>query len=160
MSLKLFSLCCSVFLSFCPYLSFRSFANLKLAFFLCKNFWAIKRISGPSWKSLFPFEVNYFNWVLTSLISLWWVMYEGVFKCATEGDERKSWSVKWSSLGMPPCTPNKYSRRLKHLCLGMPPCITFSINNYHFVPRSTVFLSLHALCSMLGASCSLLSSLV
>src|ERR1043165_6045603 len=30
---------------------------------------------------------------------------KGVFKCATEGDERRSWSVKRSSLGMPPCTP-------------------------------------------------------
>src|SRR3954465_10095241 len=45
---------------------------------------------------------------------------KGVFKCAMEGDERRSWSVKHSSLGMPPCTPNKYSRRLKRLILGMP----------------------------------------
>src|SRR3954469_11519687 len=80
---------------------------------------------------------------------------KGVFKCATEGDERRSWSVKRSSLGMPPCTPNKYSRRLKRLSLGMPPCIPFSINNYQFVPLSTIFLSLHVLCAMLGASCSL-----
>src|SRR3954463_12097832 len=46
---------------------------------------------------------------------------KGVFKCAMEDDERRSWSVKRSSLGMPMCTPNKYSRRLKHLSLGMPP---------------------------------------
>src|SRR3954468_18911379 len=38
-----------------------------------------------------------------------------------EGDERRSRSVKRSSLGMPKCTPNKYSRRLKPLSLGMPP---------------------------------------
>src|ERR1043165_3882931 len=44
-----------------------------------------------------------------------------VFKCAMEGDERRYRSVKRSSLGMPPCTPNKYSRRLKRLSLGMPP---------------------------------------
>src|ERR1043165_3585268 len=81
---------------------------------------------------------------------------KGVFKCAMEGDERRSWSVKRSSLGMPPCTPNKYSGRLKHPILGMPPCIPFSIKNYQFVPRSTIFLSLHALCAMLGASRSLL----
>src|SRR3954462_5084249 len=43
-----------------------------------------------------------------------------VFKCAMEGDERRFRSVKRSSLGMPLCTPNKYSRRLKHLSLGMP----------------------------------------
>src|ERR1043165_5511423 len=81
---------------------------------------------------------------------------KGVFKCATEGDERRSWRVKRSSLGMPPCAPNKYSRRLKRLRLGMPPCIPFSINNYQFVPRYTILLSLHALCAMLGASRSLL----
>src|ERR1043165_6749552 len=38
-----------------------------------------------------------------------------------EGDERIFRSVKRSSLGMPMCTPNKYSRRLKRLRLGMPP---------------------------------------
>src|SRR3954463_13549184 len=81
---------------------------------------------------------------------------KGVFKCAMEDDEKRSWSVKRSSLGMPMCTPNKYSRRLKRLSFGMPPCIPFFINNYQFVPRCTIFLSLHALCAMLGASRSLL----
>src|SRR3954465_15409190 len=46
---------------------------------------------------------------------------KGVFKCAMKDDERRSWSVKRSSLGMPMCAPNKYSRRLKRLSLGMPP---------------------------------------
>src|SRR3954469_16388023 len=81
---------------------------------------------------------------------------KGVFKCAMEDDERRSWSVKRLILGMPMCTPNKYLRRLKRLSLGMPPCIPLFINNYQFVPRSTIFLSLHALCAMLGASHSLL----
>src|SRR3954469_6352278 len=81
---------------------------------------------------------------------------KGVFKCAMEDDVRRSWSVKRLSFGMPMCTPNKYSRRLQRLSLVMPPCIPFFINNYQFVPRSTIFLSLHALCAMLGASCSLL----
>src|SRR3954469_23284486 len=45
---------------------------------------------------------------------------KGVFKCAMEGDERRFRSVKRSILGMPMCTPNKYSRRIKHLSLGMP----------------------------------------
>src|SRR4051812_26828258 len=81
---------------------------------------------------------------------------KGVFKCAMEGDERRPWSVKRSSLGMPPRTPNKYSIRLKRLSLGVPPCIPFSIYNYQFVPRSTIFLSLHASCAMLGTSHSLL----
>src|SRR4051812_23835369 len=81
---------------------------------------------------------------------------KGVFKCAMEDGERRSWSVKHSILGMPMCTPNEYSRKLKHLSLGMPPCIHFFINNYQFVPRCTIFLSLHVLCAMLGASHSLL----
>src|ERR1041385_8720849 len=80
---------------------------------------------------------------------------KGVFKCAMEDDERRSRSVKRSSLGMPPCIPNKYSRRLKRISLGMPPCIPFSINNHQFVVHSTIFLSLHALCAMLAASRSL-----
>ena len=78
---------------------------------------------------------------------------KGVFKCAKEDDERRSGSVKSSSLGMPPCNPKKYSRRLKRLSLGMPPCIPFSINNHQFVLLHAIFLSLHALCAMLGASC-------
>src|SRR4051812_30441107 len=84
---------------------------------------------------------------------------KGVFKCAKEDDERRSGSVKLSSLGMPPCTPKIYSRRLKHLNLGMPPCIPFSINNHQFVLLHTIFLSLHVLCAILGVSRSLLFSL-
>src|ERR1041385_345216 len=80
---------------------------------------------------------------------------KGVFKCAREDDKRRFRRVKLSSLGMPPYTPKKYPSTLKHLNLGMPPCIPLSINNYQFVLRSTIFLSLHALCAMLGASCSL-----
>src|SRR3954470_16138982 len=94
-----------------------------------------------------------------------WLVYSNdelcmkeVFKCAKEDDKRRFRSVKCSSLGMPPCTPKKYSRRLNHLSLGMPPCIPFSIKNYQFVLPSTISLSLHALCAMLGASCSLLFS--
>src|SRR3954465_4697815 len=45
---------------------------------------------------------------------------KGVFKCAREDDKRRFRSVKRSSLGMPPCIPKKYSRRLKHLSLGCP----------------------------------------
>ena len=80
---------------------------------------------------------------------------KGVFKCARKDDERRSGSVKRSSLGIPPWTPKKYSRRLKHLILGMPPCIPFSINNHQFSLLHTIFLSL---CAMLGASLSLVFS--
>src|SRR4051812_9084158 len=58
----------------------------------------------------------------------------GVFKCVKEDDERRSGSVKRSSLGMPPCNPKKYSRILKRLSLGMPhwirpKCITILYSN-------------------------------
>src|ERR1041385_9059061 len=46
---------------------------------------------------------------------------KGVFKCAREDDERRSRSVKRSGLGMPPCIPKKYSRRLKASKLGDAP---------------------------------------
>ena len=85
---------------------------------------------------------------------------KGVFKCAKEDDERRSGSVKSSSLGMPPCAPKKYSRRLKRLSLGMPPCIPFFINNHQFVLLHTIFLSIHMLWAMLGASRSFLFSLL
>src|ERR1043165_3075156 len=62
---------------------------------------------------------------------------KGVFKCAMEDDERRSRSVKRSSLGMPMCTHNKYSRRLKRLSLGMPPMHPL------LYQQSSVCLSLH-----------------
>ena len=79
---------------------------------------------------------------------------KGFFKCANEDDERRSDSVKPSSLGMPPFTPNKYSRRHKRLSLGIPPCIPFPINDHQFVLLHAIFLSLHVLCDLLGASCN------
>src|ERR1041384_2316878 len=60
-----------------------------------------------------------------------------VFKCAMEGDERRYRSVKHSSLGMPKCTPNKYSRRLMRLSLWMPPMHPL------LHQQSSVCLSLH-----------------
>src|SRR3954471_23199998 len=54
-----------------------------------------------------------------------------------------------------PHAPQEIFKETKASKLGMPPCIPFFINNYQFVFRSTIFLSLHALCAMLGVSCSL-----
>ena len=85
---------------------------------------------------------------------------KGVFKCAKDDDERRSGSVKRSSLGMPPCTPRNIQGDSSIEAWGFPPCIPFSINNHQFVLLQTIFLSLHALCAMLGASCSLLFSLL
>src|SRR4051812_42212973 len=44
---------------------------------------------------------------------------KGDIKCPMEDDERSSRTVRRSIMGMPPCIPNKYSRRLKHLSLGI-----------------------------------------
>ena len=145
------SLCCSVFLSFCPCLSFCSFANLKLAFSLQKHLGRQEKHS-PSRKSLFAVEEYYFSRALTSLISLQWVMYEGSFQVCDGRWWKKILECQKLKLGDSPGTPKKYSRRLKRLSLGVPPCIPFFINNHQLVPRYTIFLSLHALCAVLGAS--------
>ena len=62
-----------------PVFRFAVLQSLSLLF-LCKLFWAGKRNSSSSWKSLFSVEENYFIRLLTSLISLQWVMYEGSFQ--------------------------------------------------------------------------------
>ena len=67
------------FLAFVPVFLFAVLQSLSLLF-LCKIFWAGKRNSSPSWKSVFAVEENYFSSALTSLISLQWVMYEGSFQ--------------------------------------------------------------------------------
>src|ERR1041384_7588882 len=46
---------------------------------------------------------------------------KGVFKCAMEDDERRFWSVKRSSLGMPMCTPNKIFKETQASKLGDAP---------------------------------------
>ena len=73
--------------------------------FLCKNLWEIKRNSSPSGKSLFPVEVNYFNRVLTSLISLWWVMYEGSFQVCDGRWWKKILECQMLNLGDVPMHP-------------------------------------------------------
>src|ERR1041385_8141552 len=93
---------------------------------------------------MFPLISLLWTLSVSPLVQLFWdvlffaqlvLCMKGVFKCAMEDDERTF-------------------RRLKRLSLGMPPSIPFFINNYQFVSRCTIFLSLHALCAILGASCS------
>src|ERR1043165_5021065 len=62
-----------------PVFRFAVLQSLSLLF-LCKLLWAGKRNSSSSWKYLFAVEENYFIRVLTSLISLQWVMYERSFQ--------------------------------------------------------------------------------
>ena len=102
--------------------------QIKNLLFLCKNLLAILRNSRTSRISLFPARYNYFikgtNLANQIMMSYVWREFSSV-----RGKMIKRFrSVKRSSLGMPPCTPKKYSRRLKRLSLGMPPCIPFSIN--------------------------------
>ena len=97
---------------------------------------------------------------LTTLISLWWVSYEGSFQVCDGRWWKKIQECQALKLGDAPMHPKKYSRRLKRLSLGMPSCIHFSINNHQFVHLHAIFLSLHMLCAMLGASRYLLFSFV
>ena len=120
----------------------------KSLLFLCKNLLAILRNSRPSRISLFPARNNYFimgtNLANQIMMSYVWREFSSV-----RGKMIKRFrSVKRSSLGMPPCTPKKYSRRLKRLSLGMPPCIPFSINiiSSSFVPLYFYHFMCYVLC--------------
>ena len=73
--------------------------------FLWKNFCEIKRNNSRSWKSLFPLEENYFNRILTSLISLWWVMYEGSFQVCDARWWKKILVCQTLKLGHAPVHP-------------------------------------------------------
>ena len=118
-------------------------------FFLCKNLLAILRNSRPSRISLFPARNNYFimGTNLANQIMMTYVWRE--FSSVRGKMIKRFRSVKRSSLGMmPPCTPKKYSRRLKRLSLGMPPCIPFSINiiSSYFVPLYFYHFMCYVLC--------------
>src|SRR4051812_15381162 len=77
---------------------------------------------GAATKLLDEMILNYSQWhTERSPTAYNELCMKGVLKCMLEGDERRFRSVKHSSLGMPMCTPNRYSRRLKRLSLGMPP---------------------------------------
>ena len=116
--------------------------------FLSKNLLALLRNSRTSRISLFPSRYNYFikgtNLANQIMMSCVWREFSSV-----RGKMIKRFrSVKRSSLGMPPCTPKKYSRRLKRLSLGMPPCIPFSINiiSSSFVPLYFYHFMCYVLC--------------
>ena len=62
-------------------------------------------------------------------------------------------SVKRSSLGMPPVHPQEIFKETQASKLGDAPVHPLLHQHYQFVFRSAIFLSLHVLCAMLGASC-------
>ena len=156
---QLFTTCCSVFPRFCHVLHFHCFANLKLAFSLQKLFGNLEKQYIFMKIFISSREQVILLWALTTLISLWWVSYEGSFQVCDGRWSKKIHECQALRFGDAPMHPQKISRRLKLLSLGMPPCIPFSINNHQFVLLHAIFLSLDMLCAMLGASRSLLFSL-
>ena len=103
--------------------------------FLCKNFLAILRNSSSSWKSLFPVEKNYLfmgtNLSNQLMMSFVWREFSSMRRKMMKEDPGVSKSQAWG------CTP----------------CIPFSINNHQFILLHAIFLWIHMLCAMLGASC-------
>ena len=59
-----------------------------------------------------------------------------------------------------PMHPQEIFKETQASKLRDAPCIPFFINNYQFVLPSSIFLLLHMLCALLGASCSLVFSMV
>ena len=120
-----------------PVFLFAVLQSLSLLF-LCKLFWADKRNSSSSLKPIFAVEENYIIRVLTSLISLQWVMYEGSFQVRDGRWWKKIQECQTLKLGdAPDACPS-----------------SSTIIGLSFV--ALYFLSLHALCALLGASRSLL----
>ena len=56
------------------------------------------------------------------------------------------------SMGIPPWHHPGHSRRLKHLTLGMTKASPLFIDNHQVISVEAMFLSLHILCAILGAS--------
>ena len=77
---------------------------------------------------------------------------KGVFKCARE-DDKKIQECQTLKLGDAPMHPQEIFKGTQASKLGDAPVHPLLHQHYQFVFRSTIFLSLHVLCAMLGASC-------
>ena len=77
---------------------------------------------------------------------------KGVFKCARE-DDKKIQECQTLKLGDAPMQPQEIFKETQASKLGDAPVHPLLHQHYQFVFRSTIFLSLHVLCAMLGASC-------
>ena len=77
---------------------------------------------------------------------------KGVFKCARE-DDKKIQECQALKLGDAPVHPQEIFKETQASKLGDAPVHPLLHQHYQFVFRSTIFLSLHVLCAMLGASC-------
>ena len=136
------------------------FTNPNLAFLFTKIFW-------QSWEAVDFHENIYFQKVMKYFIKGTNHSNQLMMSFVWREFSSMRWERWWKKikecqalkLGDAPMHPKKYSRKLKRPNLGMPPCIPFSINNHQFVYLHAIFLSLHMICAMLGASHSLLFSL-
>ena len=77
---------------------------------------------------------------------------KGVFKCARE-DDKKIQECQALKLGDAPVHPQEIFKETQASKLGDAPVHPLLHQHYQFVFRSAIFLSLHVLCAMLGASC-------
>ena len=102
-----------------PRFTFSQFCKSCACFFLAKTFW-------KSWETVTLVENLYFQqrqiillWVLTTLISLWWVLYERSFQVCEGRWWKKIRECQKLKIGDAPVHPQEYPRRLKRLSLGM-----------------------------------------
>ena len=77
---------------------------------------------------------------------------KGVFKCAME-DDKKIQECQALKLGDAPVHPQEIFKETQASKLGDAPVHPLLHQHYQFVFRFAIFLSLHVLCAMLGASC-------
>src|SRR3954469_15509283 len=84
---------------------------------------------------------------------------KGVSKCAREND-KKIQECQTLKLGDAPMHSQEIFKKTQASKLGDAPAHPLLHQHYRFVFRSTIFLSLHVLCAMLGASCFQFSFLV
>ena len=77
---------------------------------------------------------------------------KGVFKCARE-DDKKIQECQTLKLGDAPMHPQEIFKETQASKLGDAPVHPLLHQHYQFVFRFAIFLSLHVLCAMLGASC-------
>ena len=84
---------------------------------------------------------------------------ERVFKCRRKDDVMRSRMDKSSSLGMP-MSPQDTFKKYKCQSLEMPKASPSSSTKHQVIPPDAIFLSLHILCVVLGASVVFVFSLV
>ena len=78
---------------------------------------------------------------------------KGVFKCVREDDKKKIQECQALKLGDAPVHPQEIFKETQASKLGDAPVHPLIHQHYQFVFRFAIFLSLHVLSAMLGASC-------